>query len=1250
MADVELRLTADLDGAKKGIAGFRKEYVDLVKAVEKPLRQISGFRDLEAELEGAGRGARTARERVRDLGNELARTATPTKQLTTSYRDAVAELRRMERAEASAQAQLAKRRSELQAAGVDTRNLAAEQKRLTSELQNRLSEGRADADLSRARKNLGVGEIEQAQRELVELRAQYRLVSSDASLSAKQRAEAEATYRKSVSQSLESLRQMRAATATPTSKADAAAQLQREAAATSELARQNAQLAAQRALGVGKIQAEQQALLKLRQQYQLVNNDSSLSGTQRAEAESTYRRRVSESLVELRKMRAAIQAQASQSQLAAAAESQRNAAAVAGIRARTAELRSAALAERQVAMEQARQALGVTQYRAATSEVQRLRAQYEQLRAAGNLTGRELAVAQNALTQRIRESQKAMAELAGEQQRAKGKVSFGQVGGALASFGGAYGAVSAVRSYVEIADSSKKMDAQLKLATKSQEQFSQAQEDTYRIAQTGRVPLQDTVTLYSRLSPALDDLGRGQKDVAGVTEAVTASLRISGSTASESASTLTQFSQALGSGVLRGEEFNSVAENAPRLLRALADGLNVPTGALRGMAAEGQLTADVITDLTLKALPQLQAEAQQLPQTVDGTLTQLQNAVVKAFSESDTSGFVSAIEHLREVVTDPQVVEGLTSIAAGMATLAGWTAQAASEFSQFAKETAYSAAKANGYVDELSKLEKTLKEVRNAQTGDSFIGSNTTAQLLKYFDPAGLDRWATELEGQIEAMRAKINGVTVETQRDQETAAAEALSFQETVNQQYEQLETDRVTALSRNRAEIATVRDGVVEDLKKAIKAEQSAERKAVTAAEKVKKDRLAIEKKYAEAQTQLSSTGTGPSYGSFQNLKLAADKALRAGDYATAKKQADAALKVLLDLQEAGGNTYGFKGFADQLKQIELAANDLEQTKAGKKVEDLAAKIKELKDQAAELKDLRINLSVDDEQLEAIKKKLADFAAAIGKTLTFPELSFAGTVGATSSPVAPGVVLPDSGALKLPITQTKDGPLLADQYDKLAEDVAARGPISVAVEPTIAGGQWGQAVKQMAANVQVPAPVTPVLDQSAVSNVMSQIAGLSDKLTQQLVVKVSPQYYQNGSSFSQFPASSAPGYAGGGHIRGPGTGTSDSILMWGSNGEFMQPAAAVRYYGAEFMEAIRQRRLPRFAEGGAIGVRSLPSIPPMAPALVAAAGGSSGAGESWGTLALELGGKTYNVKASRSTAEDLRIEALKFGRTHRK
>ncbi len=67
----------------------------------------------------------------------------------------------------------------------------------------------------------------------------------------------------------------------------------------------------------------------------------------------------------------------------------------------------------------------------------------------------------------------------------------------------------------------------------------------------------------------------------------------------EAQSSLLEFGQALAAGVLRGEEFNSVVENSPRLAQAVADGLNVPIGRLRKLAEEGRLTADVVVQALL---------------------------------------------------------------------------------------------------------------------------------------------------------------------------------------------------------------------------------------------------------------------------------------------------------------------------------------------------------------------------------------------------------------------------------------------------------------------------------------------------------------------------------------------------------------------------------------------------------------------------------------------------------------------------
>lgn len=206
MSDVELRLVADVDEATNGIRAFSKQYRDMVKEVSKPLKQINAFRDLEQNLESAERSTRSARERVRELGNELASSATPTRALTSAYRDAVAELRRMERAESSAGRQLAVRRRELQAAGIDTRNLVLEQKRLQGELASRMAQGRADATQQAALDRLGVSRVRELRAQLVSLRGDYDRLNASARISATERIALERRYQQQLTQTRAELR------------------------------------------------------------------------------------------------------------------------------------------------------------------------------------------------------------------------------------------------------------------------------------------------------------------------------------------------------------------------------------------------------------------------------------------------------------------------------------------------------------------------------------------------------------------------------------------------------------------------------------------------------------------------------------------------------------------------------------------------------------------------------------------------------------------------------------------------------------------------------------------------------------------------------------------------------------------------------------------------------------------------------------------------------------------------------------
>ncbi|WAC75368.1 tape measure protein [Roseateles sp. SL47] len=199
--------------------------------------------------------------------------------------------------------------------------------------------------------------------------------------------------------------------------------------------------------------------------------------------------------------------------------------------------------------------------------------------------------------------------------------------GRLTAVASAVSALAAAMFLVSQSDAYTKMNAQLELATGSSSKLASAQRSVIATAQEAQTDLSAISILYARITNATKELGASQQRVGDITRAVALSMKISGASAEESASAMLQLSQSFASGVMRGEEFNSVSEAAPRLMKALADGLNVPIGQLRSMAAEGKLTSDVLATVLPKALSQLEEEAKHV-QTIGGSFQELRNEVM----------------------------------------------------------------------------------------------------------------------------------------------------------------------------------------------------------------------------------------------------------------------------------------------------------------------------------------------------------------------------------------------------------------------------------------------------------------------------------------------------------------------------------------------------------------------------------------------------------------------------------------------
>lgn len=227
--------------------------------------------------------------------------------------------------------------------------------------------------------------------------------------------------------------------------------------------------------------------------------------------------------------------------------------------------------------------------------------------------------------------------------------------GAVASLGRMAAGISAIAvagSLIRTIDEYTKFTAQLKLATRSQQEYTAALSDVTRIANTAQVSLSSIGTLYARLNNALREVGVSQTQVAKITENVGLALKISGATASEASSAMLQLSQAFGSGVLRGEEFNAVSEAAPALMRALAESIGVPIGQLRQLASDGKITSEVLAKAfgDDKLLETYRKQAKEI-NTIGGAWQYLTNQITLSIGEMNKATKASSllIESLKAV-------------------------------------------------------------------------------------------------------------------------------------------------------------------------------------------------------------------------------------------------------------------------------------------------------------------------------------------------------------------------------------------------------------------------------------------------------------------------------------------------------------------------------------------------------------------------------------------------------------------------
>jgi len=242
------------------------------------------------------------------------------------------------------------------------------------------------------------------------------------------------------------------------------------------------------------------------------------------------------------------------------------------------------------------------------------------------------------------------------------KVAVGAFAG-LAAFKGVEGIV---KSTEQIAT----LSASLSTLRGSSEAGADMLQRVFNIVGNTGAKLDDVSGAVQRLSIGMQEMGASNRQIESVAESFIKLGKIGGTSMEDVSGALIQFSQALSSGALQGDEFKSLSERMPLLMKALAKELNVSAGELKKMGSEGKLTADILGNTLLKLGPQVKKDFAELPVTFEQGMNKLKLTTTIFLSEvGKTSGLMQgisdSIDYVNKGLTDMSKSTSAIGLVAG---------------------------------------------------------------------------------------------------------------------------------------------------------------------------------------------------------------------------------------------------------------------------------------------------------------------------------------------------------------------------------------------------------------------------------------------------------------------------------------------------------------------------------------------------------------------------------------------------------
>lgn len=210
--------------------------------------------------------------------------------------------------------------------------------------------------------------------------------------------------------------------------------------------------------------------------------------------------------------------------------------------------------------------------------------------------------------------------------------SAGNASSGLSKLIGMIGGLAAAQKTLSLSDEMTQTKARLDLMNDGMQTTAELQDMIMKSANRSRASYLTTSDIVAKLGQRAKDAFDSNKETIAFAETLNKMFRIAGASQQEMSSASLQLTQALGSGVLRGEEFNAVFEAAPNIMQAVADYMNVPIGKLREMASEGQITGDVVKNAMFAAADEVDERFAQMPLTFEQAWTSIQNTLLEKFT------------------------------------------------------------------------------------------------------------------------------------------------------------------------------------------------------------------------------------------------------------------------------------------------------------------------------------------------------------------------------------------------------------------------------------------------------------------------------------------------------------------------------------------------------------------------------------------------------------------------------------------